>query len=85
MKKSYSFEGQDMIALSILRNVNKKGFYIDVGAGHPIQENDTYALYKKNWRGILVEPLLTYNSLYKKYRPGDFIFNNLIGGGGGGY
>jgi len=48
MKKSYSFEGQDMIALSILRNVNKKGLYIDVGAGHPIQENDTYALYKKN-------------------------------------
>ena len=81
MKKSYSFEGQDMIALSILRNVNKKGFYIDVGAGHPNQENDTYALYKKNWRGILVEPLLTYNSLYKKHRPGDFIFNNLIGGG----
>jgi FkbM family methyltransferase len=82
MKKSYSFEGQDMIALSILRNVNKKGLYIDVGSGHPIKENDTYALYKMNWRGILVEPLLTYNSLYKKHRPKDFIFNNLIGRGG---
>ena len=32
------------------------GFYIDVGAGHPIADNVTFWLYERGWHGIAVEP-----------------------------
>ena len=41
MKPSYSYEGQDRIAFSLLRSI-KKGNYIDIGANHPILNNNTY-------------------------------------------
>ena len=33
----------------------KNGFYIDVGCFHPLDRNNTYLLYKKNWRGINID------------------------------
>lgn len=35
----------------------KDGFYVDVGAFLPKADSNTYALYLKGWRGIVVEPL----------------------------
>ena len=32
------------------------GFYIDVGAGHPVADNVTFALHLAGWSGIAVEP-----------------------------
>jgi FkbM family methyltransferase len=32
------------------------GFYIDVGAGHPIEDSVTHHFYERGWRGINVEP-----------------------------
>lgn len=77
-KTSYSFEGQDLIASTILRKI-KKGFYIDVGCNHPIRINDTYKFYNSGWNGILVEPLKNFNKLYKKYRKKDVYYNCLVG------
>ena len=77
MKNTYSFEGQDMISSSILRQI-KKGTYIDIGSNHPIKNNDTYYFYKSGWEGIIIEPNKKFNSLYKKYRPKDCHKNFLI-------
>ena len=34
----------------------RDGFYIDIGAGHPVYDNVSFAFYERGWRGIAVEP-----------------------------
>jgi FkbM family methyltransferase len=53
-KSSYSFNGVDLIINYIFKNL-KNGFYIDVGAQHPISNNNTYLLHKKGWKGINID------------------------------
>ena len=45
-KQSYSFNSVDLIVDYIFKN-KKNGFYLDVGAQHPISNNNTYLLFKK--------------------------------------
>lgn len=33
-----------------------RGFYIDIGASHPVHCNSTYHFYQRGWSGINVEP-----------------------------
>ena len=33
----------------------KIGFYVDVGAYHPLELNNTYLLYKRGWSGINID------------------------------
>jgi FkbM family methyltransferase len=33
------------------------GFYVDVGASHPVIDSVTHAFYERGWRGINIEPL----------------------------
>ena len=46
--KRYSFsqEGEDIILNNIL-NDKKSGFYIDIGAHHPVRFSNTYLFYLK--------------------------------------
>ncbi len=67
-KKSYSQNGEDMILEFFLSGV-KKGFYIDIGAYHPVHLSNTNYFYKKGWNGIQIEPNKKQISLFKKYRP----------------
>ena len=53
-KISYSFNGVDLIIDYIFKN-QKKGIYLDVGAQHPISNNNTYLLFKKGWKGINID------------------------------
>ena len=39
-KISYSYGGIDSLILNIFKN-QKKGFYLDIGCGHPIKNNNT--------------------------------------------
>ncbi len=48
--KSYGATGEDVLLNKIFKN--HKGFYIDVGALHPINGSLTYNLYNKGWRGL---------------------------------
>lgn len=61
--KSYAQEGEDLILNSKLFLNQKKGFYVDVGACHPLQGSNTHLFYKKGWNGINIEP----NPQMKKY------------------
>ncbi len=47
------------------------GFYIDVGAGHPVADNASCWFYLRGWRGIVVEPQQDLLSLYEHVRPRD--------------
>jgi FkbM family methyltransferase len=52
---SYSANREDVLLDRLFRE-QKSGFYIDVGAAHPMFENDTKALYDRGWSGINIEP-----------------------------
>jgi FkbM family methyltransferase len=47
------------------------GFYIDVGAGHPVCDNVSCWFYLQGWRGIVVEPQRDLADLYRLMRPRD--------------
>ena len=53
--RSYSQEGEDMI-LRRLFDGRRVGFYVDVGAYHPMRFSNTYFFYRLGWRGINIEP-----------------------------
>jgi FkbM family methyltransferase len=55
------------------------GVYIDIGAGHPVADNVTFALYERGWRGIVVEPQAELARLYAAIRPRDTVVSALIG------
>lgn len=68
--KSFSQEGEDLLVHRIFGD-KATGFYVDVGAHHPVRFSNTYYFYKRGWRGINIEPNLTGIRLFKRYRPRD--------------
>jgi FkbM family methyltransferase len=51
---SYSQEGEDILLENIFKN-KKNGFYVDVGAYHPIRFSNSYKFYLAGWRGINID------------------------------
>lgn len=68
--KSYSQEGEDMI-LSKIFEFETIGFYIDIGAHHPMRFSNTYHFYKKGWSGINIDANPGIMQLFNKVRPRD--------------
>lgn len=54
---SYSQEGEDILLKRIFeyRNINEGGFYIDIGAHHPMRFSNTYFFYKRGWNGLNID------------------------------
>ena len=76
-KQSYSFNGVDLIVDYIFKN-KKNGFYLDVGAQHPISNNNTYLLFKKGWHGINIDLDKKNIDLFQIARPNDHNLNYAI-------
>src|ERR1700759_4819395 len=55
------------------------GFYIDIGAGHPVYDNVSFAFYLRGWRGITVEPNPWLAKLSAAVRPRDIRVQTLLG------
>src|SRR5947209_6556992 len=55
------------------------GFYIDVGAGHPVADNVSCWFYLKGWHGIVIEPQPPLIELYPQVRPRDIPVGKLLG------
>lgn len=51
---SHSQFGEDMLLRSLFNN-KREGFYVDIGAHHPVYYSNTYHFYLKGWRGINVD------------------------------
>lgn len=67
---SHSQFGEDMLLNSILGN-KKDGFYIDIGAHHPVYFSNTYHFYRKGWRGINIDAAPGSMKDFKLLRPRD--------------
>ena len=75
-KTHYSQWGEDIAILSQARK--GKGFYIDVGAYHPLHYSNTHLLHRKGWKGINIDPNPDSIALLKLYRPNDTNLNSGI-------
>ena len=76
-KISYSFNAVDLIIDYIFKD-KINGFYIDIGAQHPIANNNTYLLFKRGWTGINIDLDLKNIELFNISRPNDINLNNAI-------
>jgi FkbM family methyltransferase len=69
-KKSYSQEGEDMLLERFLMD-RPCGFYVDVGAHHPMRFSNTYLLYRRGWMGLNIDANPGSMALFRKIRPRD--------------
>jgi hypothetical protein len=67
---SYSQEGEDMLLRRIFEN-QPRGFYVEVGAPHPIRFSNSFYFYKLGWSGINIEATPGAMSLFRILRPRD--------------
>lgn len=74
---SYAQNFEDVILNRVFKD-KKTGFYIDVGANHPINDSVTRAFYQRGWRGINIEPMKKEFELLEKERPLDINLNVAI-------
>ena len=56
-RKSYAQDGEDVVLASFFQGRKKyKGFFVDVGAHHPVRFSNTWMFYRHGWRGINIDP-----------------------------
>ena len=66
----WSQEGEEILLNRIFAK-KKNGFYVDVGAHHPMRFSNTYFFYKKGWSGINIDPMPGSMKKFEKYRRRD--------------
>lgn len=67
---SCSQTGEDMIIRTLLDDV-RHGFYVDVGAYHPVGFSNTYHFYQRGWRGLNIDANPGAMRLFRWLRPRD--------------
>ena len=74
-KKEYSPE--DNIIAKLSKKI-KNGFYVDIGAHHPLDQNNTCLLFKKGWSGVNIDINEFSIKLFKYIRPHDLNVRTII-------
>jgi FkbM family methyltransferase len=69
-KKSYAMDGEDL-AIDQYIKIKDKGFYVDIGAHHPIHRNNTQLLFNRGWSGINIDVNQFSIDLFNFLRPKD--------------
>ena len=76
IKEKYS-SPEDVFVSNYTKNI-KNGFYVDIGAHHPLNQNNTFLLHKKNWSGINVDINEFSIDLFNYLRPNDLNIQTII-------
>jgi FkbM family methyltransferase len=69
---SYAQNFEDVILWRALGHISN-GFYIDVGAQHPVIDSVSKAFYEQGWRGLHVEATPVYANLVRADRPDELV------------
>jgi FkbM family methyltransferase len=75
---TYAHMGEDLIARHYLGR-SHDGFYVDVGAHHPVHLSNTWLLYRRGWRGINLDPTPGSMRAFRRIRPFDINLELAIG------
>ncbi len=75
---SYAQRFEDLYLMRCFGD-RSEGFYIDIGSGHPVYDNTSFAFYLKGWRGITVEPNPWLARLTRAVRPRDRHIEAAVG------
>lgn len=75
--KWFSQTGEDELIAKYLPEA--VGNYVDIGAGLPIRGSNTYFLYQRGWRGIVVDPISINIKLSRLFRPFDSRLQICVG------
>lgn len=80
---SFGQLGEDLVLDRLLRSRSddpeRKGFYVDVGAYHPVSHSVTALLYLKGWSGIAIDFSKESQKLFKKHRARDTFIKGVVG------
>jgi FkbM family methyltransferase len=71
---SYAQNCEDVLLQRLFAEV-PDGFYIDVGAGHPVRDSVTKHFYERGWHGINIEPAADSYQALCADRPRDINLN----------
>jgi hypothetical protein len=77
----YSQLGEQMVVMNILGRMDQSKLnkvYIDIGAFHPYKGSNTYKLYLKNWRGVVVDPNPEKTKQFAIERPLDICITKAV-------
>lgn len=75
-KRTYAQQGEDILIQSALKLHHlTKPTYLDIGVYDPIRDNNTYLMYKKGSRGVLVEPNPALIARIRRKRPRDIVIH----------
>jgi FkbM family methyltransferase len=66
---SYAQNGEDAVLARLF--TSNHGYYVDLGAGHPVLDSTTKHFSDRGWRGLNIEPLPEHFVLLQAYRPRD--------------
>ena len=66
----YGQDGEDLI-LNRMLDYQATGFYVDVGAHHPMRFSNTYLFYRRGWKGINIDAQPGSMAPFRKFRPRD--------------
>ena len=69
---SYAQNFEDVMLWRVLGHI-PNGFYIDVGAQHPVIDSVSKAFYEHGWRGVHVEATAFYATLVRADRPDEIV------------
>jgi FkbM family methyltransferase len=75
---SYAQNFEDVMLRRALQDV-RTGFYVDLGAYHPVDDSVTHWFYGRRWRGINVEPNPAFFKLLTNARPRDINLQCAVG------
>ena len=76
---SYAQNGEDIVLARALKPWERKGFWVDCGAGHPKYDSVTKLFSQFGWTGINIEPLDAEFTLLTQDRPLDVNIQCLLG------
>jgi len=66
---SFSQFGEDLALLRYFED--RVGFYVDVGAHHPVRFSNTHLLHRRGWSGINIDAHPGAIELFRQIRPND--------------
>jgi FkbM family methyltransferase len=71
-KHYYAQDGEDALLDAFYADrPDYKGFYVDIGAHHPLRFSNTQIFYEKGWRGINIDATPGSMGKFKELRPLD--------------